>query len=123
MHKPIKSKRRIDKITLYLLVADALIWLAFALIVAAGWHPALPDSLAMKWMMSILAIASAIALPGFYLLARRFGRIWYYLLLALLLLISFLTIADEFGLWDLIVLILHISPLLLLVMNKNGELS
>ena len=106
------------RITFHLLIIDALLWLIFAIITATGWHPALPDSPILRWVTAFLALAACVALPGLYLLARRFGRVGFYPLLALLVLISLLTLTDEFGLADLIILILHLSPMVLLVLDR-----
>lgn len=117
--EPQKAKRPTVKITFYFLLADSILWLAYAVVIAAGRHPALPEIPRLRWLIPLLALAGSAALTGFYLLARRFGGIGYYPLLALLVLISILTITDEFGLVDLNVLILHLVPLVLLVMDRS----
>ena len=117
--RPQKTERISVRITLYFLLADSLLWLAYAVVVAAGLHPALPDSAVLRWLIPILALAGSAALPGFYLLARRFGAAGYYPLLTLLLLISLPTILDDFGLADLNVLILHLIPFVLLVIDRS----
>ena len=75
------SRQITVRITFLLLIIDALIWLTFAIITAAGMHPALPDSPTSKWVTASLALAACTALPGLYLLARRFGRVGFYPLL------------------------------------------
>ena len=117
--RPQRTERISVRITFYFLLADSLLWLAYAVVVAAGLHPALPDSALLRWLIPFLALAGSAALPGFYLLARRFGAAGYYPLLALLLLISLMTIIDEFGLADLNVLILHLIPFVLLVIDRS----
>ncbi len=114
-----KTRRISVRITFYFLLADSLLWLAYAVVVAAGLHPALPDSALLRWLIPVLALAGSAALPGFYLLARRFGATGYYPLLALLLFISLMTIIDEFGLADLNVLILHLIPFVLLIIDRS----
>jgi len=116
--RPQKTERISVRITYYFLLADSLLWLAYAVVVAAGLHPALPDSAVLRWLIPVLALAGSAALPGLYLLARRFGAAGYYPLLALLLLISLLTVLDEFGFVDLNVLILHLIPFVLLVIDR-----
>ena len=117
--RPQKTRRISVRITFYFLLADSLLWLAYAVVVAAGLHPALPESALLRWLIPVLALAGSAALPGFYLLARRFGAVGYFPLLALLTLISLLTVADDFGLADLNVLILHLIPIVLLVIDRS----
>lgn len=107
------------RITFYFLLADSTLWLAYAVIVAAGRHPALPDGPPFRWLIPLLALAAAAGLIGFYFLARRRGRIGYYPLLALLVLISVLTITDDFGIADLNILILHLVPFVLLIIDRS----
>lgn len=117
--RPDKNRRPTIKITFYFLLADSILWLAYAVVVAAGWHPALPESPLLRWLIPLLALAASAGLTGFYLLAKRFGSIGYFPLLALLILISFLTITDEFGMVDLNILILHLVPLVLLIIDRS----
>ena len=112
------GRRTMVRVTFHLLIIDALLWLIFTIITTTRCHPALPDSPILRWVTAFLALAACVALPGLYLLARRFGRVGFYPLLALLVLISLLTLTDEFGLADLIILILHLSPMVLLVLDR-----
>lgn len=106
-----------------LVIVNALIWLVFATIVAAGLHPAIPDSGLVRGVMAILAFLTSGALLVLSILLRRRNTIAFYITLALLLLISFLTVTDEFGIYDLIVLIITLIPLVLLIKNRAWCLS
>ena len=114
-----KTRPRIVSAALLLILVDGLGWLAFALIVAFGLHRGLPHNELVRWIVALLAFASALALPGLaFLLARRV-RFAFYLTVALLGLIAVLSITDEVGLPDLIVLLLTVAPLALLLAARG----
>lgn len=63
-------------------------------------------------IIGLLAAGAGGAMVLFHYLSVRLSPRWYYLLLVELMFILFLTIADEFGWPDLIVLITHVTSLL-----------
>ena len=106
-------------ITLFFLLLNALIWLSFGAIVAADLHPALPDLPQINLIMASLAFMAGFFLLGMMILLGKRNRWAYFLSLAALLFIMLLTINDDFGLVDLVVLILEIIPFVLLI--KDGK--
>jgi hypothetical protein len=68
--------------------------------------------------MAGLAFLTSLALFSMPLLMGKI-RLAYYGLLGLLGWIAFLTITDEFGVADLVVLILTLTPLLLLIKDRG----
>lgn len=106
-------------ITLILLLLNAFIWLAFAFIVAAGMHPAIPDVSLFKWGMAILSLLTSGLLIGLSVFLRGRRRLAYYPTLGMLAVISLLTLTDDFGLSDLIVLMITIAPLILLIKDQG----
>jgi hypothetical protein len=111
--------RTVTRITFALLLIDSAFWLVFAVITVAGLHPALPEGEVVRWLVPLLSVASSAGIVGFFLAARRKYRIFYYLLTALLLTITVLTLTDEFGWADFLVLIFHLLPLVLLLSYRN----
>ena len=103
---------------LFLLLLNALVWLVFGIIVAAGLHPSMPESDVVRWTMAVLAFLTTGVLLGLRVFLRRRSRIAYYLTIGLLVVLSTLTVTDEFGLSDLIVLIIIAAPLLLLIKDR-----
>jgi len=106
-----------------LVLVNALIWLGFAIIVTTGLHPAIPDSGLVRGVMGILAFLTSGALLILSILLRRRNTIAFYITLALLLIISVFTVTDEFGIYDLIVLIITLIPLVLIIKNRTWCLS
>jgi len=105
-------------VTLFLVLLNALIWLAFAIITAFGLHPAIPEGDLVRWVMSILALLTCLFLIGIYILLRKYGGITYYLMLGILALICILTVTDEFGVADMVVLIINAASFLLLIKDR-----
>jgi hypothetical protein len=105
--------------TTFLLIAlNAILWLAFSILVSAGLHPAIPAAPLVKWGMAILALLCSAALLGLLVLLAYRRRSAYFLMVSLLVLVSVATIADDFGLADLAVLIVTVVPLVLLVKDR-----
>lgn len=118
------SKQRITlKITRLLLITDALIWFSFSLITAFGLHPAIPEGTLYRWGTAALAFLTSLGIAGLYYLLIRKVKLAYYLLLGGLFIISLLTITDEFGISDLIVLIINLGTLILLLRDRKVYLE
>jgi hypothetical protein len=108
---------------LILMLLGAFTWLALGLIIAAGMHPAIPDSSAVKAGMASGSIAAAGTLAGLaILLARRFTHA-YYLSLAALSVSSLVILFDDVGWVDLIALCINIVPLFLLIKDRAWYLQ
>jgi len=105
-------------IALTFILLDALIWLGLGVIIAANAHPALPNVPIVRGIMAFLSLATAGILLGVFIFLRKPGRIAYFIALGLLAAIAFLTIFDQFGLVDLVVLAINIVPLFLLLKDR-----
>ena len=108
---------------LIFLLLNALVWFVFGVIVAASAHPALPDLPLLKGVMAFLALAIAVILLGLFVFLGKRNRTAYFLALGLLIAITLLTIFDDFGLVDLIVLIINIAPIILLIKDRAWYLQ
>ena len=97
----------------------SIFWLVFGLIVAMNLHPSIPEVAPLRWAMASLAFLTSGALLAFYFLLRRRNHLVYLPALSLLGIIMVLSVLDEFGAADLIVLILHLAPLLLLLKERR----
>jgi len=117
------SRPRSVSAALALILLNVLIWFAFGIIVAANVHPALPTSSLIKGVMAFLAFATAGILLILLALLFRQNRVAYFLTLGLLVAISILTIFDDFGLADFVVLIINIAPIILLIKDRAWYLQ
>jgi hypothetical protein len=108
---------------LFLILLNALIWLVFGVIIAANAHPALPVLPVVKGVMAFLAFAITAVLLVLFFFLRKQDRVAWYLIIALFVAISILTIFDDFGWIDLVVFIINIAPVILLFMGKAWFLS
>lgn len=112
------SRPRSVPATLVFMLLNALVWLGFGVIIATDLHPALPDQPLIKWVMAILSLLIAGILLALFILLRKRSQIAYLLTIGLFLIISLLTVFDEFGWADLIVLALNIIPVILLIKDQ-----
>jgi hypothetical protein len=104
------------------ILLNALIWVAFGLLVAAHAHPALPDQPVIQGLMAFLSFAAAAVLLGALILLRKHNRWAYFLAIAFFAAASILTIFDQFGLIDLAVLLINLVPIALLLKDRNWYL-
>ncbi len=106
-------------ITFILLLCSASFWIGFGMSIALGLHPAIPDNEILRWAMVILAIITGVALAGSVFLLARHSKIAYYFVVVLLGLIAVLSITDEVGTLDVVVLLVTLVTFLLLIINKR----
>lgn len=102
-----------------LLAIDGLIWLILGVLITTGLHPALPDLLWLRAAMAILSWIAATALLAACIGLSRRMRLAYPWAIFSLALPSLMFIFDDFGLTDLIILVLHLIPLALLIKDHT----
>lgn len=108
--------------TLALILLDAALWLAFGLIVAVGLHPALPDNLVYKVVLSIAGFGAALVLAGLFALLVKRNRTGYFLTLTFLGMAAFAFFLDDVGWVDLAFLAVTLLPATLLLKDRNWYL-
>ena len=109
-------------VTLALILLDAALWLAFGLIVAVGLHPALPDNLVYKIVLSLASFGAALVLAGLSVLLTRHNRAGYVLTLAFLGAAALAFFLDDVGWVDLAFLAVTLLPAALLLKDRNWYL-
>ncbi len=105
------------------LVLNALIWLAFGVIITGGLHPAMPDTGLVRWGMGGLSLLAGGVLIGLWVLLRKRSAPAYYLTVAALVAFALVTVFDDFGLSDLIVELVVLIPLALLLKDRRWYLG
>jgi len=88
-------------VTVVLILFDAVLLLAFGLIVAEGLHPALPDNLVYKVVLSIASFGAGLVLTGLSVLLTRHNRAGYFLTLTFLSMAALAVFLDDVGWVDL----------------------
>jgi lysylphosphatidylglycerol synthetase-like protein (DUF2156 family) len=102
---------------------NALVWLIFGGIIAANAHPSLAMPPLLKGVMAFLSFCIAGFLAGLFFLLVKRNRIAYLLALGLLSVISVLSLFDQFGLSDLVILAINIVPIVLLIKDRDWYLQ
>ncbi|MDO9545482.1 MAG: hypothetical protein Q7J07_01880 [Pelolinea sp.] len=108
---------------LIFILLNALVWLVLGVIIAADAHPALPDVPLIKGTMAFLALATAGILVGLFIFLGKHSRIAYFITLGLFAATSLLSIFDQFGLADLVILAINIIPIILLIKDRAWYLQ
>lgn len=109
------DKPRPVRLVQVLFVLDAAIWLAFAVATYLRILPGIPDQGAMTGVMAALMLgnAAALAVAGWGL--GRQSLIFYFFAVAVLVVNIVLTVTDQMGLWDWLILALEAVMLGLLL--------
>ena len=110
------------KVSLILILLIAFFWLIFSVIVAFGLHPALPDSKVYLWVLALLSFLTGSFLLFLYFLLRSRNKTAYYLTISFLFFITILTIMDELGVIDFVVLMITLIPIILLIKDRKWYL-
>lgn len=107
------------RLTRYLMYSCVSIWTLLAIILAAGFHPAVPEAGFYRWGLTTLSmLAGVVLLIGYQRMVRR-GGLATYGVIGVLASISLLTIVDQFGFVDLLVLLIHLLALSLLIKDRR----
>jgi hypothetical protein len=109
-------------LTTILIVINAMIWFGLGIIIAVNVHPALSVPPVMKGIMATMSILLALVLLGLWILLTRGSRIAFYLILTFFLLTAALTILDQVGAADLVVLLLNLVPVILIFVDRKWYL-
>jgi lysylphosphatidylglycerol synthetase-like protein (DUF2156 family) len=112
------NRRLSISVTAIFVLLNALVWLAFGVIIALDAHPALPDLPVLKGIMAFLSLAAAGILLGVLFLLGKRNRFAYFIALAFFAATALLTIFDDFGWADLVVLALNLAPIILLIKDR-----
>jgi len=115
----LRQAPRTVTIAFLLIIANALVWIGFALFVLTGILPGLPGGENARFAMALLALIAAGALVALGILTRRRNKWGYVLTVAALVFLIVLTVADQVGLADLAVLVLVLVPLVLLIKDRD----
>jgi hypothetical protein len=108
--------------TLALILLDAALWLAFGSIVALGLHPALPNDLVYKAVLSIAGFGAALVFAGLFALLTKHNRTGYFLTLTFLGMTALTFFLDDVGWADLAFLAVTLLPAALLLKDRNWYL-
>ncbi len=113
---------RTVRITLFLILLNAVVWLGFAFLAVLGVIPGLPEIPGLRWLMAGLALACSIVLGLTAFLLQRRVRLGLVLGLLLLTIIAVLSLSDQLGWLDILSFLVCLVPLVLLVKDREWYL-
>jgi lysylphosphatidylglycerol synthetase-like protein (DUF2156 family) len=104
---------------LVFILLNALIWLALGMMIALQLHPALPENPLIRAVMAGLCFGAAVILLELFFVLRQRSRLAWYLAQCFLVLTCLLTLFDQFGWTDLVVLVINLVPIVLLILGRD----
>ncbi|MGA9398378.1 MAG: hypothetical protein WBV22_08990 [Anaerolineaceae bacterium] len=114
-----KNKSILFVIARDFILLNAFIWLVFAVLVGIGVLPFNMGPAALRVVLAVLALIAGATLLVLYYFLGKHNRPAYYLTLIMLIGIIILTFTDEFGLADLIYLVIALVPFVLLLASRR----
>ena len=105
-----------------LILLNAAFWLIFAILVALGAIESIPAGI-IRWGIVILAFGCSAVLTGMVVFLKRRNRLAFYFSTIILAMIAILSITDEFGLPDLVTLLVCLVTLGLLLRERAWYLQ
>jgi len=105
--------------TRLLVLLNAVLWLLFGIITAAGVHPSFREPSLLRWAMAASAFLAASTLVAFAGLLKRRSRFGYLLTVVLLAVMILASLFDDFGLADLLFVLVSLLPLALLLKDRS----
>ena len=118
-----KDSPVVVKIALIFILLNALIFFVLGVLIAGGWHSGIPDDAALKWIMMLGMFGGAIVLALLYMLLAKRRRLAFFIALVALALIMMLTIFDQVGWIDLVMLLITFIPFALLILGRRWFLQ
>ena len=110
------------RITRLLVLLNSLLWVLFGIITAAGAHPSYREAGLLRWAMAASAFLAAIILVALAGLLKRRSRFGYMLTVVLLAVMILASLLDDFGLADLLYVLVTLLPLALLLKDRSWYL-
>lgn len=105
------------------ILLNTLVWLGLGLVIALHAHPALPRDPLILGSMAFMSFCAAAILLGLFIFLRKRYRPAWFAAIGFLALTSILTIFDDFGWADLLVLAINLVPLILLIKDRAWYLQ
>lgn len=111
------------KIALIFILLNALIFFVIGVMIAFGWHAGIPDDAALKTLMMLGMFGGAIIFGLLYLLLVKRRRLAYFVALVALAVVMMLTLFDQIGWADLVMLLITFIPFALLILGRKWFLQ
>ncbi|HOW90700.1 MAG TPA: hypothetical protein PK883_00170 [Anaerolineaceae bacterium] len=118
-----KDSPVVVKIALVFILINTFIFFVLGVLIAGGWHSGVPQDAALKWIMMLGMFAGAILLALCYLLLAKRRRLAFFITMVVLALIIALTIFDQVGWADLVMLLVAFIPFALLILGRKWFLQ
>jgi hypothetical protein len=106
-----------------LILVNLIIWLGLGIIIAVNAYPALSIPPILKGIMAAMSMGMAGILLILFIFLVRGSHKGFYFTLAFFGVTALLTIFDDVGVSDIVVLIMNIIPIILMILDRKWYLG
>lgn len=106
-----------------LILVNAAFWLIFTVVAALGILPGALSAGLARWVMAGLALGTALVLSFLCFMLNKQKKWAYYASILVLLIIAVLSITDEAGLFDWLILIISLTAIVLMMVERSWFLT
>ena len=111
------------KVAIGFILAGAGVWLVLGVLIAARLHQGMPSDPLIRWGMAIAAFVAFLVMGTLaWLLAKR-KRLAFFITLVALGVVFLLTLFDQVGWADAVMMALTVAPFVLLVIGRKWFLQ
>ena len=111
------------KVAIGFILAGAGVWLVLGVLIAARLHQGMPSDPLIRWGMAIAAFVAFLVMGTLaWLLAKR-KRLPFFITLVALGVVFLLTLFDQVGWADAVMMALTVAPFVLLVIGRKWFLQ
>jgi len=106
-------------IALIFVLTCSIIWLAFGVITGSGLHPTLPDNEVYRLVLSAVSILAGVFLLLMVYYLKKTKKIAWHFSVIFFIAGTLVFIFDDIGWIDLLVMLMHLIPLVLLIKDRK----
>ena len=118
-----KNVPTLVKVAIGFILAGAGVWLVLGVLIAARLHQGMPSDPLIRWGMAIAAFVAFLVMGTLaWLLAKR-KRLAFFITLVALGVVFLLTLFDQVGWADAVMMALTVAPFVLLVIGRKWFLQ
>jgi hypothetical protein len=102
-----------------LILFNAILWLAFGILIGIGVHPSFAQPSVARWGMAITSLFAAGFLTMLAMFLKKRNRIAFWIAVTVLAGMAVAGTLEEIGLADLAFVMVALFPLVLLIKDRN----
>ena len=107
------------KIAIWFLLASAVVWLVLGVLIAGRLHSGMPSDPLIRWGMAAAAFLACLVMVALAWLLAKHKRLAFFITLLALAVVFLLTLFDQVGWSDAVMMALTLAPFVLLLIGRK----